>query len=153
MIDTLTVPLGSFDLFGFLDAYRAFVARWAGEGVSAVSSLFILRRHGDTPRPMPGGVDPIKALLEQGNLVFVPVHEPAAADTVRLIDGSEVETERLDIGVADLYGFLLERHDGNLSLHPALYDGTSGPFPTLDLQGTCSVLDEQVSRFSRQFLR
>jgi hypothetical protein len=146
MIDTLSVPLKSFDLAGFFEAHRAFVARWSGEEADADASLFILTRHGETPLPMPSGIDPIKVLLQQGSLVFVPFHEPPVAQTARLIDGSQVDSEQLDIGVNDLYGLLLERHDDMLSLHPALYDG-SGPVPTLDIQGSCGILDAAMVGF------
>jgi hypothetical protein len=85
-------------------------------------------------------------------MVFVPGHEPPAGEAALVIDGSEVEAGRLDIGGSDLYGFLLEVHEDKLSLHPALYDGSSGPAPALDLQARCGVLDDRMAAFARQFV-
>jgi hypothetical protein len=153
MIDSITVPLNAFDLNGLFDAYRAFYGRWTGEGSDPNTSLFLLTRYGDTPLPMSEEVDPVKTLIGQLGMVFVPIHEPAATDKVKVIDGTEADASQLDIGVMDLYGLLLEAHEGEISVHPALYDGSSGPYPTATIQGTCSLLDGVIAQFRRRFLR
>ena len=61
-------------------------------------------------------------------------------------------SDEFDIGVADGYGFLVEVRDGNVNLHPALYDGSSGPIPSIDLQAHCSVMDEKMKAFAQRFI-
>ena len=85
-------------------------------------------------------------------LLFLQLHEPLAADTAICIDGSREESDNFDIGVADGYGFLVELHDGVVSLHPALYDGTSHALPRLDLQARCSVMDEKMKGFAERHI-
>ena len=40
--------------------------------------------------------------------------------------------------------------------HPALYDGSSGPVPSIDLsidlQTHCSVMDEKMEGFAQRFM-
>jgi hypothetical protein len=153
MIETLTVPLGRFDLDGFVAAYCGFYHRWAGDSSEPDASLWVVTRFDDTPTPFPQGESVTEALLEHGGKVFFPMHEPLADDRALCIDGARLFSEDFDIGVADAYGFLVEVHDGQVSLHPALYDGTSDPFPTIDLQGHCGVLDECMERHARRFVK
>lgn len=153
MIETLTAPLGQFDLDGFVSAYSGFFHRWAGDASEPDASLSILARFDDTPTPFPQGESVTEALLEHGGKVFFPMHEPLADDQALCIDGKRRKADSFDIGVADAYGFLVEVHDGLISLHPALYDGTSGPFPTIDLQGQCSALDGCMEQFARRFVK
>jgi hypothetical protein len=94
-----------------------------------------------------------EALLEHQAKVFFPMHEPLADEMALCIDGARRRVEDFDIGVADAYGFLVEVHDGQVSLHPALYDGSSGPLPTITLQGQCSVLDGCMEKFARRFVK
>ena len=55
--------------------------------------------------------------------------------------------------VSDAYGFLVEVIDGNVHFQPALYDGTSGSFPSIMLQGTCSVVEDAMRTFAERFRR
>ena len=61
-------------------------------------------------------------------------------------------SDDFDIGVADGYGFLVEVRDGQVNLHPALYDGSSGPMPSIDLQARCSVMDAKIEGFAQRFV-
>ncbi len=153
MIDTISVPLDHFDLQGFIDAYREFYRSWAGEDSDPDSSVMVSQRFGDVPMPIREGRDPLTELTELGWLLFFQMHEPLSDDTALCIDGSRESSDNLDIGVADGYGFLVEVRDGQVHLHPALYDGSSGPFPRLDLQSHCSVLDEKMKAFARRFIQ
>ena len=150
MIDTTTVPIHSFDLQGFLDAYRAFYRSWSGEA-DADLSVTVAKRFGDVPMPLYEDRDLLEE-LEQGWLLFFQLHEPLADEKVLCIDGSRELSDRFDIGVADGYGFLVEVRDGNVNLHPALYDGSSGPMPSIDLQAHCSVMDEKMEAFAQRFV-
>jgi hypothetical protein len=60
--------------------------------------------------------------------------------------------DEFDIGVSQAYGFLLEFHDGLVSLHPALYEDY-GPLPTLTVQGQCDGLEDCLAAFARRFVR
>jgi hypothetical protein len=151
MIDTITVPLERFDLTGFIGAYRRFHRQWAGEEADTDSSVSIMDKFGGTPEPFPEDSDLLEELAK-GRLLFFVMHEPVVAEDALSIDGSRRGVEEFDIGPADSYGFLVEVHDGQVSLHPALYDGSGGR-PTLDLQGKCSLLDNGMERFARRFVR
>lgn len=153
MIDTIQAPLDRFDIDAFLQGYRNMYRAWAGEDVDADQSVSIVERFGDPPVPVRQAVDLREELLERGRLVFFQLHEPLGTDTAVCIDGSREPSENFDIGVADGYGFLVEIRDGVVSLHPALYDGSSGPFPSLDLQAHCAVLDEKMKRFAESCIR
>jgi hypothetical protein len=152
VIDSLTVPIEEFDLEGFLEAYRRFHRDWAGDD-RADLSVDVLKRHGDTPLSLYEGRDLRGELLERGWLLFFPLHEPLATETALCIDGTRRRSEEFDIGVTDGYGFLVEVSEGQISLHPALYDHSSGAVPRLELQGRCSCLEEMMSRFGRRFVR
>ena len=155
MIDTITVPLADFDLQGFIHAYRAFYRSWAGEDVDdmdADQSVTVAERFGDVPMLVDEDRNLMLELTERGWLLFFQLHEPLADDTALCIDGSRVASDELDIGVADGYGFLVEVRDGTVSLHPALYDGSSGPTPSIDLQAHCSVMDEKMKAFAQPFI-
>jgi hypothetical protein len=153
MIDTLTVPLDHFNLKGFLEGYRQFYRAWAGEDAHADASVPVLHTFGDTPQPVYDNRDLVGELVNRGWLLFFAMHEALVDDTALCIDGLRRETEAFDIGPADAYGFLVEVRDGRVSLHPALYDGSSGPVPTVEFQGHCNVLDELMTRFAARFVR
>ena len=153
MIDTITVPLAAFDLEGFIDAYRAFYRSWAGDALDPDGAVLIAERFGDVPMPLYEGRDLIEELTERGWLLFFQLHEPLADDTVLCIDGRHEPSDAFDIGVADGYGFLVEVRDGNVNLRPALYDGSSGPVPSIDLQAHCSVMDEKMKESAQRFIR
>lgn len=153
MIDTLQVPLDQFDLDAFLEGYRRLYRCWAGEEDDPDQSVTVAERFGDPPVPVDGDRDLRKELLDHGWLLFFQMHEPLADDTALCIDGTRVSSDKFDIGVADGYGFLVEIRDDVVSLHPALYDGSSGPIPSLDLQAHCSVLEEKMKRFAESCIR
>jgi hypothetical protein len=153
MIESLTVPLDQFDLDGFIEAYRGFYRKWAGDDIDPDASVTVMEKFDDTPAPFDEDRDLVEELVERGWKLFFQMHEPLADDRALCIDGKRRDADKFDIGVADGYGFLVEVHDGQISLHPALYDGSSGPFPTVDLQGRCSVLDECMEKFARRFVK
>jgi hypothetical protein len=151
MIDTLTVPAEQFDLDGFLDAYREFHREWAGDETDADASVYVLARHGDVPMPY-GGNNLTGDLLAGRKMIFFPLHEPLAGEEALCVDSETRRCDTFDIGVSQTYGFLLEYHDGLLSLHPALYED-DGPLPTLTVQGQCGGLDDCLAVFARRFVR
>lgn len=153
MIETLTVPFVKFDLAAFIEAYRTFFREWAGDDIDPDASILVMEGFGSTPTPLYEDHDLVEELTEKGWKLFFQMHQPLAQDRAICIDGNRREADAFDIGVADGYGFLVEVHDGQISLHPALYDGSSGPFPTIDLQGHCSVLDGCMENFAQQFVR
>ena len=155
MIDTITAPLAKFDLQGFLDAYREFYRSWAGDDpddLDADKSVTVCERFVDVPVPVYEDRDLVAELTERGWLLFFQLHEPLAVDTVLCIDGRREPSDDFDIDVADGYGFLVEIRNGIVNLHPALYDGSSGPIPSLDLQAHCSVMDEKMKAFAQRFI-
>ncbi len=156
MIDTITVPLAQFDLEGFIDAYREFYQSWADDDVNdmdADQSVTVVERFGDVPMLVDEDRDLTSEMTERGWLLFFQLHEPLVDDTALCIDGSRVASDELDIGVADGYGFLVEVRDGTVNLHAALYDGSSGPMPSIALQAHCSVMDEKMKAFAQRFIR
>jgi hypothetical protein len=152
MLDTITIPAFAFDLHGFIGAYRSFYRSWAGDEMNPDQSVPVMERFGDTPMPLYDERDLCNELTDRRWLLFFQMHEPLAGDTALCIDGTREPCGNFDIGVADGYGFLVEIHEGQISLHPALYDGSSGPFPTLDLQAHCSVLDERMEKFAHKWI-
>jgi len=148
MIDTIQVPIERFDLDAFLEGYRRLYSFWAGDDDDPDQSVTVAARFGDPPMPLYEDRDLREELLDRERLLFFHMHEPLADDTALCIDGSRELSDNFDIGVADGYGFLLEIRDSIVNVYPALYDGSSGPFPTLDLQSHCSVLDEKMKRFA-----
>ena len=56
--------------------------------------------------------------MENGRQVFIPFHEPITGDEVTCLDGSvyvdDEDDPKLDIGVADAYGYLVEVRDGHM---------------------------------------
>jgi hypothetical protein len=153
MIETLTVPQERFDLEAFLESYRQFYREWAGDGIDPDASVLVIETFDSTPTPLFEDRDLAEELVERGWKLFFQVHEPLAPEVVLCIDGKRRLTEDFDIGEADGYGFLVEVHDGQISLHPALYDGSSGPYPHIEVQGRCSVLDESMAEFAQKFVR
>ena len=152
MIETITVPLDEFDLAGFYEAYKDFYRKVAGDDADPDISITVMERFDSTPTPIYEDRDPLDELTGKHWLLFFQLHEPLVDDRVLCIDGVRRVSDEFDIGVADGYGFLVEVHDGKISLHPALYDGSSGPFPRIDLQGHCSVLDNCLINFARRFM-
>ena len=152
MIETITVPFDQFDLTGFIEAYRSFYRQWSGVA-DADASVIVLEKFDNIPMPVLEDRDLFEELLELKWKLFFFLNQLLADDTTLCIDGEYRNSEDFDIGVADGYGYLIEVHDDKISLHPALYDGSSGPFPTLTLQGHCSVMDECMQHFAAQFIR
>jgi len=157
MIHSVTLPLSSFDLAAFIACYLKFCREWSGE--DSVAHLIVgMRRHGDTPTHFleEGTEDEEEAireaLTEAGMKVFFLMHEPAADDRFRCIDGKKRDSDDLDINLEDGYGFLVEVEGDKISLHPALYDGSSRSIPQLPLQGTCSIIEGPMMEFVSQFM-
>lgn len=156
MIDSLTVPLSRFDLKSFISEYREFYRRWSGDD-SLAYFIVGMEKHGDIPTNFLADVDEDledaihEALVSGGAKVFFMLHEPAADDRFLSIDAKKRDSEDLDINLEDGYGFLVEVDGENISLHPALYNGSDDP-PQLTLQGTCSVLEEPMKAFVQRFV-
>ena len=95
-------------------------------------------------------------LIENHKLVFFPFHEPITADEIKCLDGStyidDEDDPKIDIGVADNYGYLVEVREGSITFYPALYDGSSGPLPSLTVQHECGVFDDQMESFLERFV-
>ena len=157
MIDSVTMPLSSFDLNAFIAAYRRFSRKWSGED-SVVHLIVGMKKHGDTPTNFleddtENEEEAIReALTEAGMKVFFLMHEPAADDRFRCIDGKKRDSDDLDINLEDGYGFLVEVEGDKISLHPALYDGSSRSIPQLTLQGTCSIIEGPMMEFASKFM-
>lgn len=158
MIDSLVLPLSNFDLAAFVAACRKFYREWSGED-SLICFVVGLERYGDAPSGFLSEEveDEEKAiwdaLVEDGLKLFFMMHEPPADEQFLCIDGTKQKSDAIDIGVSDGYGFLVEVEGEKISLHPALYDGSSSPFPQLTLQGTCSVLETPMMEFLNKFVR
>ena len=56
------------------------------------------------------------------------------------------DVPQLDIDVADAYGYLLQVRGGQITIRGALYDGGSGPAPTLEVQDKCAVFGGRGGR-------
>jgi hypothetical protein len=59
---------------------------------------------------------------------------------------------QLDIGEADAYGYLLEVREGQTTIRGALYDGSSGPAPTLEIVEDSGVFDERMRAYLARFV-
>jgi len=84
--------------------------------------------------------------------VFFSMHEPLVGDAALAIDGKRRPCHSFGIRRTDAFGWLVEVRDEQVSLHPALYDASSVPAPTLDLRARCGPLDECMQRFVNQFV-
>lgn len=153
MIESITVPLEQFNLKGFVEAYRKFYYKWAGDEFDADPSLYILESFKSNPVPNDEGLDPIEVIKKKKHMVFFQMHEPVSDDKTLCIDGKRRDSDDFDIGLEDGYGFLVELEGKNISLHPALYDGSSNAIPSIELQGTCSVLEECMKSFVQKFIK
>jgi hypothetical protein len=145
---TRTIPLTVFRLNEFIEAY-AECHRWCtATDEDGSLAVYLLDGPGDTPTPSHENRILEAELVENGKLVFLPFHEPMVGDQVKCLDGSVyVENEdvpKLDIGEADAYGYLMELRQGDITIRGALYDGSSGPVPTLEVQEECGVFDERM---------
>ena len=152
MVENIVVPLDEYDLAGFIDAYRTFYATYS-EAEFADQSIPMLREHAGIPENDYGERDPLAELLSGEWKLFFQMHEPLVDDDALCIDGERRDSDDFDIGESDAYGFLVEVIDGNVHLQPALYDGSSGPFPSITLQGTCSVVEDAMRTFAERFRR
>jgi hypothetical protein len=157
MIDSLSLPLSQFDLRSFIRQYRQFYRTWSGDD-SLAYFIVGVEKHDDIPTNFLADDDEDQeeaiheALTSDGAKVFFMLHEPAADERFLCIDGKKRDSEELDIGLEDGYGFLVEVNGENLSLHPALYDGSDDP-PSLMIQGTCSILEGPMMEFVQRFVR
>jgi hypothetical protein len=157
MIESLTVPIADFQLEPFIHEYTRFYRKYSGSD-DVLEGTVAMERFGDTPSSCPleealsEEQSLVHCLLELGLKVFFMMHEPPADERFLCIDGKRRKSDDLDIGVDDGYGFLVEVDGDTISLHPALYDGSSGPVPRIDLQGTCSILEEPMKAFVAKFV-
>ena len=152
MIESITIEREQFDLEAFYDAYKAFYREWAGSAADPDHSLPVMEQFGAEPRTLYEDRDPLDELTNRQWMLFFPLHEPVLEKTVLCVDGIRRPSDQFDIGIADNYGFLVEVHDGQVSLHPALYDVLSNPIPSIDLQGRCSVMDQCLKEFAHRFI-
>jgi hypothetical protein len=72
-----------------------------------------------------------QALLHDGAKAFFMLHKPTADDQFLSIDGKRRQSENLNIYLLNIYleddyGFLVEAEGNEISLQPALYDGSNG---------------------------
>jgi hypothetical protein len=132
-----------------------FYRRWSATDEHASVAVY-LDRPGDTPMPAHERRNLEAELIENGRLVFFPFHEPITGDEVKCLDGSvyvEDEDDRqLDIVESDAYGYLVEVREGQITIRGALYDGSSGPVPTV-VQDECGVFDERMEAYVQRFIR
>lgn len=158
MIDSVTLPLSSFDLKGFIAEYGQFHQKWSKDDPLAYF-LVGMEKHGDIPTNFLADDEEDheeaihQALVSDRAKIFFMLHEPAGDDRFLCIDGKQRDSEDLDINLKDGYGFLVEVDGENISLHPALYDGSSEDYPQLTLQGTCSVVEKPMMKFLQRFVR
>ena len=166
-METITIPLERFELDRFVAAYEQF------HGGRPGGAACVMERSGDTPVPL-SNIDtdeivrgaspdrgPIQRMVLDGQkLVFLDFHEAFADTNVRCLDGDTYDddeapsdSDRLDIGVADSYGYVVEVRDGNVNLYSGLYDGSSGPFPTVELQHKNGIFDQRMTTFAMGFVR
>ena len=151
MIESMMMPLDSFDLKGFLRAYRRFHHRVYGN-TDPACGVSVMRKWNDMPVPLEETKGLRHELLKRKKKVFFQVHEPLADDKARCVDGKRRRSERFDIGMEDGYGFVVEVLGDQIAVHPALYDGSSNFFPRITLQGTCSVLEGCMKDFAGRFV-
>ena len=75
---------------------------------------------------------------------------------MKCLDGSvyidDEDDPRLDIGVGDACGYLLQVRDGQVTIRGALYDGGSGA-PTVAVVDECGVFDERMGAYLGRFTR
>lgn len=151
-----TFPLSAFALGEFIAAYTEFYCWWSGSEVDGSVAVSLLDRFGSTPTPSNEERDLTVELIDQGKLVFFPFHEPVTADEIKCLDGrtylGDEDDPQIDIGVADSYGYLAEVREGSITFYPALYDGSSGPLPSLNVQHECGVFDDQMETFLDRFV-
>lgn len=155
MIDTFEFPLDRFDLDGFIEGYRQMYRSWSGEDADADASVPVMDGFEGIPMPKLVNRDLKRELVDDHKLLFFQMHEPVATDEVLCIDGSRQDGDAFDIGVSDGYGFLVEVDGDRISLHPALYDGSSDMSPRLTprihLQAHCAALDEIMAKYAKQW--
>ena len=149
MIDNFSFLLAEFDLRGFVAAFLEITQAWDSGGfVSKLESIH------DTPLPnYDEDRDLYAELVKDGFMLFFSVHECLVDGAVRCVDGSVHKVRKFDIGISDAYGLLVEVRDGWVNLYPALYDGSSHVFPSIQLQSTCSCVEEAMTKFVEMFAR
>lgn len=148
-----TFPLSAFALGEFLATFAEFYQWWSESELDGSVAVSLLDRFGDTPVPSHKDRDLAEALIEHGKLAFFPFHEPITSDQIKCLDGGTCEDDpEIEIGVPDSYGYLVEVRDGTITFYPVLYDGSSGPLPSLDLQHECGVFDARMEAFLDRFV-
>ena len=154
-MESRTFPLTEFALADFIAAYTDFYQWWSGADEDGSVAVYLAEAFGEPPTPSNEAKDLEAELIGQGMLVFFPFHEPITSDQVKCLDGGiYVEDESpLEIGEADAYGFLVQVSGGDIIVHPALHDGSSGPAPTLNIEHRCGALDERMNAYLGRFVR
>lgn len=151
-----TFPLSAFALGEFIAAFTEFYCWWSESEVDGSVAVSLLDRFGNTPTPSNEERDLTVELIDHGKLVFFPFHEPITADEIKCLDRStfldDEADSKIDIGVSDSYGYLVEVREGAITFYPASYDGSSGPHPSLDVQHECGVFDDQMETFLDRFV-
>jgi hypothetical protein len=49
--------------------------------------------------------------------------------------------------------YLVEVREGEVTIRGVLYDGSSGPMPTVEVQEECGVFDERMELYVQRFIR
>lgn len=109
MIDSATFSVTGFDLASLFSKAAKLHTWWSREDAGWESGLSILESFSSPPYPNYDQLDPVD-LLDEGYLIFVPVHEPASGDCVKCIDGDVRSSDELDIDVGDSYGVLIKKY-------------------------------------------
>ena len=65
--------------------------------------------------------------------------------------GDVDERPKLDISMADSYGYLVQVRDGQVTIRGAIYDGSSGP--VVEVQEKCGVFEERMRAYLGRFVR
>ena len=150
MIDTLTLPRDRFDLAAFIGAYLA-SPMWDDPN-HACGCLTYFQDWRAVPMPNHDLVDPLE-LLEAGHKVHFPMHVCPVDDTFLAISGDTLDSDDLDVGIGDTYGWVAQIIDERFELHPSQYDANSGPFPRTRPDTDCSIVQPLMLAFVRQFIR
>ncbi len=129
MIDSISVPLEEFDFVRFFAAIEEFCCCCAPDEERDHRFIHALKQHGDIPLPPPEGQNVIKALLKGELMLFFPMHQPLVATGALAVDGRRRPFRSFGIRCRDAYGWLVEVHDGMVSLHPRSWTAPRRDFP------------------------
>jgi hypothetical protein len=148
VIDTYQCSKLRFDYQELKRRFEAFLSAEDDPAVGFDDWVCVFKEWGAPPMPGMNIQATLDEMVDDGLRVFLPVHFPTLDEPVLCIDLERRDPDDFDIGVSDSYGFVLELDGENVLLHPALYDGTSGPIPRIYLQATCSCMEEPMRQFA-----